>query len=593
MIHFRPIPGLAGSAASAARIVLLAAGLSTACAAHAANCSDAPVSGRSYYIVNKNSGLQLDVSGYSMTAGAEVVQWSARTQANQQWAFNAIGNGLWTIRAAHSGQALDLWSYNPSEDAPVKQYTYSGNPNQQWVVSASGDAYTIASNSSKKLLTVADKSPGTALKQHSDQQGSALQRWYFNPVDGKCSTGTTGAFGSFLGFNRILIGGALDESSKDHPTPDTINRAPFDLRYSYIHSAPAPFAACYIKCQLGCNSYPDGGWWGCWGMSSDGKWNTEPGVSISWTNNQNATHYTYNGQPHRFIQQWTWYSGEDIGKMQSIQNKAAGIVTRMQVDYAGAVNNPTLLKGYLDDYRFFLNKIGKDTKNLIELEPDFWGFLRVQDGAHPNDPHFVPAAVQAAGGSDCRNEENSVAGLVSCMIKMARTYTPNSAVGLHLSCWDINEPDSANRGPKACVRYYQALGTSQADFLVGDVTDRDAGWAQVDHPKENWKAKNYWWTDAQFDNFLARIKQVTEAFGKPMVLWQIPLGNMNQNNTLNHYQDDKVWHFFTKMDKVAEAHIVALQFGAGHNEQTGTETDGGYFLWYAQQYYAKGGVALK
>lgn len=178
----RTIKALAGS------VFLLAASLMASSSTYALNCSEAPVSGKSYYIVSKSSGLQLDVSGQSQNTGADVLQWYVNGATNQQWVLEqASGGGSWTIRAVHSQQVLDVWGWNSGEDAPIKQYTYSGNANQQWLVVKNGDAFTITSNYSNKLLTVADNSAGTLLMQHSNLQGSGSQQWYFNPVDGQCS----------------------------------------------------------------------------------------------------------------------------------------------------------------------------------------------------------------------------------------------------------------------------------------------------------------------------------------------------------------------------------------------------------------------
>ena len=592
MIQTPPILSILRSATAAARIAMLAAGLSAASVAQAANCSDAPVSGHIYNIVNKDSGLQLDVAYSSQNIGADVVQWNAGTSTNQQWTLSDSGRGVWTMRAVHSQQALDLYQYSQSDNAPVKQYSYSGYPNQQWLLdNNNSDAYTIASNYSKLLLTVADKTPGRLLTQHSAQSGYALQRWYFNPVDIKCSASVNPAFSSFMGFNRILVGGDLDEKTWDpNNTTDTINKAPWDVRYSYIHSAPAPYDACYAKCDLGCKN---AGWWGCWQMSSDGKWNTDPGTTITQANANNANLYKFqNGQRHQLIQQWTWYTGQDLGiafgKLKQQWSGGDG-----KPDYMGAVNNEALLTSYLKDYRFFLNKIGAE-RNIIQLEPDFWGFLRETDpknSTHPNDPHFMPAAVQKAGQnaniSECAGEENSVAGLASCMIKMAHNLAKNSTVGLHMSCWDLSEADSAYRGPKACLSYYQKLGAGQGDFLSGESGDRDAKWDQITNNVD------LWFNDVKFAQYLKVIKMMTEGVGKPMIIWQIALGNEMQKNYDLHWQDDKVKYFFTHMNDVAGAHIVALQFGAGENHQTGTATDGGYLLWYANDYYSKGGQPLK
>jgi len=566
--------GAIGSATAIVRVALVAAGLSAAGAAGAANCTDPPVNGTKYYIVNKDSGLQLDVAQASSNNGASVLQWYATGGTNQQWTLNDLGSGIWTMVAAHSNSALDLYGWDPSEDAAIKQWSYTGNSNQQWLISASADAYTITSNLSKKLLTVADKSAGTLLKQHS--KGSGLQYWYFNRVDGKCSGGTstpTGSFGSFMGHTKILIGGALDDNTRKAAT--------FDVTYQYIHSESAPFDACYEKCYDGCST-KDRPWWGCWGT---GSWDYTSGAQITNTNKY-AKQNSANSAGTPLIQEFTWYSGAQLGEAQgALEKQYSG--TDGTADPKGGINNATLLKGYMDDYRFFLKKIDTN-QNIIHLEPDFWGFIRVQNGDHPNDPHYVPAQVQKANPTDCGSEENSAAGLASCLIKMARTYAPNSTVGLHLTCWDWFEDDTATRGPKACLKYYQGLGAGKGDFLATDVTDRDAAWAVLTYGDHS-----YEWDDAKWKKYIAFLKLMTEGVGKPAELWQVPLGNANMTNWNNHWKDDKVLNVFNRMNDLANAHVFAIQFGCGDTQQTCVGNDGDYMLNLAKQYYQQGGVSMK
>ncbi|MFD9487519.1 hypothetical protein [Streptomyces sp. NPDC059991] len=47
------------------------------------------------------------------------------------------------------------------------------------------------------------------------------------------------------------------------------------------------------------------------------------------------------------------------------------------------------------------------------------------------------------------------------------------------------------------------------------------------------------------------------------------------------------------MDQVAKAHIAGLLFGAGQQEQTSVETDGGNLIKKAIDYHNSGGTALK
>lgn len=267
---------------------------------------------------------------------------------------------------------------------------------------------------------------------------------------------------------------------------------------------------------------------------------------------------------------WTWYSLRDLGDLAGYSDGPGEVA---------AINDANLLKRYMDDYRFFLEQIG-GARAMVHLEPDFWGYVQSIN----INPHLVPAKVAAANPTDCGSEENSAAGLVSCLIKMSHAYAPAASVGVHVSCWNYTQ----NGGPQACVQFYNALGANKGDFMVTDASDRDAGWYEtVQH--ESW----HWWDDNGFRTYLAYIKLITEGVGKPMVIWQIPLGNMAQNNTQYHYKDNKVDYFFSHMNEVADAHIVALLFGSGQQDQTTPETDGGNLVNKTLQYWRSGGVQLR
>ncbi len=84
-----------------------------------------------------------------------------------------------------------------------------------------------------------------------------------------------------------------------------------------------------------------------------------------------------------------------------------------------AIDNGALLKRYMDDFRFFLEKNGND-RSLIQLEPDFWGYVQSID----SNPRQVPAQVASANPTDCASQENSAAGLASCMISMVSNTPP-------------------------------------------------------------------------------------------------------------------------------------------------------------------------
>ena len=131
------------------------------------------------------------------------------------------------------------------------------------------------------------------------------------------------------------------------------------------------------------------------------------------------------------------------------------------------------------------------------------------------------------------------------------------------------------------------LGGKDADFLVGEVESTDAGLNALHD------GSNTFWSDAKWATQLAYWNQMADSVGHPIVVWQIPLGNMAQNNTAYHFQDDKVDWLFSHMDQVATAHVGALMFGQGSDSSTTAQTDGGNLYAKTAAYRNAGGTPLK
>ncbi|MFJ8625020.1 RICIN domain-containing protein [Kitasatospora sp. NPDC093550] len=562
-----------------------------------------------YLLVNRGTGQVLDDYGYGASDGAAVVQWSRTGEANQQWRFIDAGDGNYRLQNRYSGKVLDDYGWSKSEGSQVVQWSDLNGANQQFHLEKSSDGYVrLINRFNGKAVEVplGSKADGGRIAQYHDWNG-ANQQWQLVPVGSIGGSGNTGGAGngapptkpataggsaptsqapsgnhptsvppvppvggnhptsappappagggnpakSFLGSTTMLIGGSMSDASS--------NAAPFDVQYAYVHSQPAPSSDYYTaaRCQDAWS-----GWWGCWTGST-----TAPGTYVTYRDAK-AAQATYQGKPRPQKQLWTWYSLRDLGD-------AAG-----QGDGPGevqAINRADLLTRYLNDYRFFLQKIGT-SQDMIDLEPDFWGYVRSL-----GNPHQVAAQVKAANPTDCGSQENSAAGLAQCLIAMGHKYAPNTGVGLHLSCFDWQQNTAQ------CVKDYADLGAKNADFLVTDVTDRDAGWYAL--PAHG--SRDTFWNDQKGFAALAFYKTMAESVGKPVVLWQIPLGNMAQNNTPGHYKDDKVDWFFSHLDQVANAHVGGLLFGAGWQEQTTVETDGGNLINKTIANHNAGGTPLK
>ncbi len=407
------------------------------------------------------------------------------------------------------------------------------------------------------------------------------------------TTGTGGAAGAGgscigssmlgkLGKNRLLVGVSTSDAAAA--------MAPFDLRYIYLSGglfdSPTPCTACGSACTAAGKVCTSGcAWWGCY--------NTPPGMYAGYF--MQAAAKPVPAQ----VPMFTYY--------EILQTAQATFTNFMEgtAEATQAAASVALMTRYYADWRFLLQTIGQN-RALLHIEPDFWGYAR-QAGAAT----AVAAAVASANATDCGALPNTIGGMGQCLIAMVRKYAPNALVGLHASAWNVagntNKSVDVTADAKSLATFLAACGQSGADFVVVETSDRDAGYYQIV------KSSNNWWdaTDTTLPDYaqhLAWVKALTEALGTPALYWQTPVGDASQNNTTDHYQDNRVDYFFggsaagvesgapttvpAHWSALAAAHVVGVAFGAGAGEQTTPETDSGYLVAKTKAYVASGGQAL-
>jgi hypothetical protein len=356
----------------------------------------------------------------------------------------------------------------------------------------------------------------------------------------------------------------------------TAAQAPFDGRYLYLSGGFFDGSSPCVSCASGCttsgtscaNSAGGCAWWGCW------QWDQDPP-------GQYAVDFVSKAEKSspKQIPMFTYYEELQASKLTEGPSQVA------------AIGDATVLGRYFADWRFVLQKIGSHVA-LLHIEPDFWGYVEQLN----SDPHAVPAKVTTANASDCASYENSAAGLAKCMIHMVRVYAPNAKVGLHASAWGTKMDVFGNSDAKLDVAgeaqkmatFLTALGAKDGDFIVTDPSDRDAGYYESTGRKTWWDATNA--TLPNFHQAFVWTKTLAEATNLPIVLWQIPVGNMSQSNTTDHWKDNRVDYFFAHMDELAAAHIVGLFFGAGMGGMTTPESDGGNLTSKTTTYRSAGGA---
>ncbi len=131
-----------------------------------------------YKIVNRNSGLALEIPGSSTTEGATIDQNTYTGAKNQLWNLVAQGTGSYKIVNVNSGQVLDDLNKATANGSPVGQWASNGGTNQEWTFTLNAGYYTIANVYSGLVLDVYQKSKtaGATVDQYASN-GGTNQQW--------------------------------------------------------------------------------------------------------------------------------------------------------------------------------------------------------------------------------------------------------------------------------------------------------------------------------------------------------------------------------------------------------------------------------
>ena len=236
------------------------------------------------------------------------------------------------------------------------------------------------------------------------------------------------------------------------------------------------------------------------------------------------------------------------------------------------VNDSTFMATYWARARLLFKDIAAYGKpSLVNVEPDFWGYA---EQAAPNgDPTKLTAIVSS--NSDCASLPNNIKGLAECWIAMARKYAPKAYVGFPPSTWGGNST-------AAVVAFMNALGAQNADFIVEQTLDRDAGCFE-DSPQPSYclnSGSGWYWTDAEFANHLTEAAAFHTGLGNlPVIWWQTPEGvpSATKGGSAYHTRDNRMEYFLTNPAQLVAAGGLAVLFSTGETHQTNITTDAGQF----------------
>ena len=152
------------------------------------------LSGVSYFITSKNSGLVLDLAGGDTSDGTNIQQWGKTGGKHQEWRIEAADNGYCVIRSlAHEGKCLTVAGGSSENGANVELSAYTGADSQLWKLVQNGTYYGIVSKCSADAagLDVYDFSleNGGNINQW-EYWGGDCQLWKITPVRPEVPEGT-------------------------------------------------------------------------------------------------------------------------------------------------------------------------------------------------------------------------------------------------------------------------------------------------------------------------------------------------------------------------------------------------------------------
>ena len=268
------------------------------------------------------------------------------------------------------------------------------------------------------------------------------------------------------------------------------------------------------------------------------------------------------------------------------------------------IQSSTYLRDYFLDLKFFLDIVKREggTKEVgIDLEPDFIGYMMQLGHLRPAQ---ISAAVQAAYASHVLDSSsdpafpNTLAGLVQAINYTIRKYAPNARFGWEINLWAspgihheiptsglcrISDTLGIAAGKQAVrdevkeiALYYKEAGilTNGAKWVFLDKYGLDGTGNYCSDPNHNPSACIWFWNSDHWNNYVTFIDELRIDLQFPVVLWQIPVGHLNNSTAIN----PATGRTFPPLGDVVRSHEdSAPDFIFGDSFQTSTTERFNYF----------------
>lgn len=253
------------------------------------------------------------------------------------------------------------------------------------------------------------------------------------------------------------------------------------------------------------------------------------------------------------------------------------------------INSQSYMESYFRDLKFALDTIhseaGDELVQMI-LEPDFIGYLMQNADASASAITAMTSAAYSSGvlqaGVDPQFE-NSVTGLIQAINYTISSYAPNVEFGWQFNLWastgietpipgtgivHLTDTLGVEAGRAAIAReaeliaeYYMEAGILSygAEFISLDKYGLDAG-AQngaANNPEDS----TWFWNNDHWNNYLLIVQTLTATTEREMVLWQLPVGHINDTLSENPYDEEGTFDPLTNTTRQYEDSAPTFFFG--------------------------------
>jgi len=291
---------------------------------------------------------------------------------------------------------------------------------------------------------------------------------------------------------------------------------------------------------------------------------------------------------------WNSPTGEYV-TMHANAAKARGVVPMFTLYQAAAwgennlsaFNNADFMTKYWRGVRTMFTKLGAlGSPSIAHIEPDLWGYTQ-QKG---DDPARVPMKVGALV-PECSDLPANVAGFGKCIVRLGRKLAPKAVIGFQAS--DFAAFTNGVSDPTRIGKYLNSVGGAEADIVVVETLDRDAGCFEAGTDPNCKRSGNFYWREADYAKHLAWARTIRTVTGKPLLWWQMPLGvPATTCGWSGKYRDNRVEYLFSHGWEFAAAGGIGAVFGTGAANQTTVRSDGGQFKNAMTRYLSHGGNGL-